>query len=124
MVSSGGELSSTASTKRVVRYGNCDVERVVAIVPRGHRHLRLVLEFPDQVVVLSEATVAAIVRAYVSVVAHPARSSAELVLKRFERGEVKPGYAECQLVETTTPEEELQRLWRDAVLKRETCGES
>ena len=104
---------SSGPARKVLIYRNCDVERVVAIIPEGHKHLRLIIEFRDQTIVLQEATVAAIVRAYVSTVAHPTRRSIELVMREFKPGEVKDGYALCQLIETPTPEEELERKWRE-----------
>lgn len=106
---------SAGLAKKITLYRNCDVVRLVAIIPRGHKHLRMVIELEDQVVVLHEATVAAIVRAYVDVVTHPKRRSIELVMSRFKSGDVKPGYAECQLVESSATEEELLLKWGDAV---------
>lgn len=106
---------STGITKNVLRYRNCDVERIVAIIPREHKHLRVIIELPDQVIVFSEATIAAIVRAYVNIVAHPQKKSVELVLRRFKPSEIKPAYAECQLIESTATEEELQQKWESIV---------
>ncbi|MCS7098946.1 MAG: hypothetical protein RMH84_05255 [Sulfolobales archaeon] len=101
------------SSKKLVRYRNCDVERIVAVVPRGHRHLRMIVELPDQVIVLSEATVAAIVRAYIDVVTHPTRRAVELVVRRYQSKEVKPAYSECQLVESSSRDEEVQKIWEE-----------
>lgn len=86
-------------------YRNEDVERVIAFVPPGHKHVRLLIELKDAAVVLQEATVAAIVRAYVDVVTHPTRRAVELVSRRLS--ERKEGYAEVQLVETGRGEEEV-----------------
>lgn len=97
------------SGKPVRTYRNSDVERVVGLVPEGHVHLRLIIEFRDQVIVLHEATVAAIVRAYVDVVTHPTRRAVELVRTSVERGAGKPGYARDQLIESGRSEEEVLR---------------
>ncbi|MCS7104217.1 MAG: hypothetical protein NZ954_01445 [Thermofilaceae archaeon] len=97
-------------------YRNEDVERVIAFIPVGHKHLRLILEMKDQTIVLQEATVAAIVRAYVSVAIHPTRRVIELV--RVKPAERKPGYAEDQLIESGKDESEAlaeaQSLWLNA----------
>ena len=97
-------------------YRNEDVRRVVAFIPEGHAHLRLIIELSDQVIILQEATVAAIVRAYVSVVTHPTRRAVELVQSR-PAGR-KPGYAEHQLVESGRGEAEVlaeaQSVWGSA----------
>jgi hypothetical protein len=55
-------------------YPNEKVRRVVAAIPPGHKHVRLVIELEDQTIVLQEAAAAAIARAYVDVVTHPTRA--------------------------------------------------
>lgn len=97
------------STIRV--YRNSDVLRVVGFIPPGHRHLRLVLVLRDQVVVLHEAAVSAIVRAYVNIVAHPTRRAVEYVRVSLKAEERKPGYAEFQLVESGRGEDEVIGEW-------------
>ncbi len=79
-------------------YPNECVAELVAGIPRGHRHLRLVLRFRDgSVIVLHEATVAAIVRAYVTILTHPRRTGVRMIGVKL--GERKRGYAEWQLLE-------------------------
>lgn len=90
-------------------YRNSDVVRVVALIPPGHRHLRLFLELEDQVVVLHEAAVAAIVRAYIDVVTHPTRRAVELVRAEPSASSRKQGYAEHQLVESGRSEDDILR---------------
>jgi len=94
-------------------YRNEEVRRVIAFIPAGHAHVRLILELADQTIVLQEATVAAIVRAYISIVTHPTRRAVELVHVRI--AERKPMYAEHQLIESGRGEDEVlaeaQRLW-------------
>lgn len=98
-------------------YSNADVNRIVAFIPRGHMHMRLAVELPDQVIVLQEATVAAIVRAYINIITHPERKALELARVCRERSGWKPLYAECQLLETGSPEEELIR-YAESLLKQ------
>ncbi|MEM0094111.1 MAG: hypothetical protein QW753_07075 [Thermofilum sp.] len=90
---------------RVVR--NEEVSRIVAFIPPGHTHVRLILELGDQTLILQEATVAAIVRAYISITTHPLRRAVELAAAKPSAR--KPGYAEHQLLETGKPEEEVLR---------------
>ena len=54
-------------------YRNEDVEEIVACIPEEHRHVRLILKLSDQTIILQEATVAAIVRAYLNIALHPTR---------------------------------------------------
>ncbi len=86
-------------------YRNEDVKRVVAFIPPGHMHVRVLIELPDAVIVLQEATVAGIVRAYIDVATHPTRRAVELVSRRLS--ERKAGFAESQLVESGRSEEEV-----------------
>jgi hypothetical protein len=86
-------------------YPNERVRRVIAAIPPGHKHVRLVIELEDQTIVLQEATAAAIARAYVDVVTHPVRRAVELAGVRVSKA--KCGYAEHQLVESGRGEEEV-----------------
>jgi hypothetical protein len=86
----------TGGEVRVLR--NEDVMGLVAEIPAGHRHLRTTLALADgSSVTLQEATVAAIVRAYVAVKTDPLRNRVALAGQRVQ--DPKPGYAEWQLLE-------------------------
>ena len=93
--------------KVVKVYRNEDVEKVIAFIPRGHMHVRILVEFKDQVIVLQEASIAAILRAYVNICTHPYRKAIELVSKRVPKEARKVGYAEYQLLETSRSEKEI-----------------
>lgn len=81
---------------RVLR--NEEVAWVVAEIPSGHRHLRTTVTFADgSAVTFQEATIAAIVRAYVAVKTDPLRD--RVVLAGRLVTDRKPGYAEWQLLE-------------------------
>jgi hypothetical protein len=87
------EINDAATTLR-----NEDVTRVEAEIPRGHQHLRTTVTFADgSSVTFQEATIAAIVRAYLSVKTDPVRNRVVLTGRRCE--ERKGGYAEWQLLE-------------------------
>ncbi|ACB40748.1 hypothetical protein [Pyrobaculum neutrophilum] len=88
--------------------------RVVAAVPTGHRHLRMLLYFDDgDVALLTEALAAGLARAYLDVVGHPTRRGVVMCVKDVEG---KPGYAKTQLVECGGEEEAVQEV--DAALER------
>lgn len=95
------------SRMRLKIYRNEDVKRVVAFIPEGHIHARLILELDDQTIILQEAIAAAIVRAYASVAMHPIRRAVELIGSKLT--ERKPNYAEYQVLESGRSEEEVLR---------------
>lgn len=100
---------------RIKYIKNESIERIHFGVPRGHKHYRLVVFLKSgEVLVFSEATVANIVRAYVTVKTHPLKRAVELVGVKLE--ERKEGYAEYQLLETdkscSEVEEELERIFK------------
>jgi hypothetical protein len=77
---------------------NEDVTRVVAEIPQGHRHLRTTVTLADgSSITFQEATVAALVRAYIAINTHPLRTRVVLTGRRVENR--KSEYAEWQLVE-------------------------
>ncbi len=81
---------------RILR--NEEVTGLVAEIPEGHRHLRTTLTLADgSALTLQEATVAAIVRAYVAIKTDPSRTRVALQGRRL--AERKAGYAEWQLLE-------------------------
>ncbi len=82
---------------------NEDIREIVIEVPEGHRHLRTTVILKDGTeLVFQEATVANLVRAYVGVKTHPARSRARLTGRKLLKR--KEGYAEWQLLENGEPE--------------------
>ncbi|ABM80139.1 hypothetical protein Hbut_0267 [Hyperthermus butylicus DSM 5456] len=106
--------------ERARLYPNECVKRVVAFIPEGHMHARLIIELCDQKIILHEAAVAGIVRAYAMVALHPTRRAVELKAQRLSKRERKLGYAEWQLVETNRPEKEVlaeaMEVWGSAEL--------
>lgn len=86
----------TQDSMRTLR--NEDVVAVVAEIPEGHRHLRTTVRLADgTAMTFQEATVAAMVRAYIAVKTDPLRSRVALRGRRVTGG--KEGYAEWQLLE-------------------------
>jgi hypothetical protein len=77
-------------------------------VPDGHQHLRARIETAaGDVITLQEATLAALARAYLQITTHPTLQAVEL---RAEAVAIrKDGFAEFQLLDTTTPEDEVRK---------------
>jgi len=86
----------TSDLAKVLR--NEDVTQVVSEVPPGHSHLRTTVTLVDGTsYTFQEATIAAIVRAYVAVKTDPLRNQVVLTGRKVESR--KAGYAEWQLLE-------------------------
>lgn len=81
-------------------FKNEDIKEAVIEVPEGHRHLRTTILIQDgQRLIFQEATIANIVRAYVTVKTSPTVKRVRLVGLSLPKGERKPGYASWQLIE-------------------------
>ena len=79
---------------------NADIREMEIMVPEGHKHLRTTIRMQDgSEIVLQEATVANLVRAYVSIKTHPQKESVVLKGKELNEAERKPGFAAWQLME-------------------------
>ena len=77
---------------------NEDIRELTAEIPEGHKHLRTTIVFQDGTeFVFQEATMANLVRAYITVKTHPVKK--KVTLKGRSLAERKDGYAEWQLVE-------------------------
>lgn len=91
-------------------YGNMDVEKIVAGIPSGHYHTRFAIFLRDQVIILQEAAVAALVRAYAYTSIHPTRRGIILTQKQLGSNEKKHGFAKHQLIEIPGSEDEAVRI--------------
>ncbi|MBI4685111.1 MAG: hypothetical protein HY755_07910 [Nitrospirae bacterium] len=77
---------------------NEDVKELIAEIPEGHKHLRITMTLKDgNEFIFHEATIANLVRAYITVKTHPKISKVRLNSKQLS--ERKQGYAEWQLIE-------------------------
>lgn len=77
---------------------NEDIKELTTEIPEGHKHLRTTIVLQDGTeFVFQEATIANLVRAYITVKTHPTMKKVALKGKRL--AERKEGYAEWQLVE-------------------------
>jgi hypothetical protein len=84
---------------------NEDVRELVVEIPEGHEHIRVAIAFQDGTEwILQEATVANLVRAYLTVKTHPLIARVRLEGQRLTQA--KKGYAEWQLLEGALEKEE------------------
>lgn len=87
---------------------NRDVSRFLMAVPKGHKHIRAIIELKDgSLIVLHEATMENIARAVVEVELHPRREA--ILLKGVELEERKEGYGRYQLMEVELPDEAIKK---------------
>jgi len=87
---------------------NGDIEEVFLGVPEGHRHLRCALVLKGgKTLLLHEATLANIARAYITLKTHPQKRALHLKHASLPEDARKPDFAQNQLLEQPTPEEEI-----------------
>lgn len=79
-------------------FRNEDVQNVIVEIPEGHRHIRTTIVLADGTsLTFQEATIANLVRAYITVLTHPVKE--RVVLKGEHLSIRKEGYAPWQLLE-------------------------
>lgn len=83
--------------ERIIR--NEEVEKIVVEIPENHHHIRTTVTLTDGTsFTFQEATIANLVRAYITVKTHPLAKKTILIGQRILHR--KEGYAEWQLLET------------------------
>lgn len=88
---------------------NDDVQRILVGMPANHQHMRAALELRDgRCIILQEAVLAALVRAYVNIETHPERRAVRMV-GAVDLPRRKTGFASYQLVEDDGADEEIAR---------------
>jgi hypothetical protein len=87
---------------------NEDVKRVLIGVPKGHKHLRICLKLKEKTIIFQEATIANIVRGYVTIKTHPKVRALELEMKTLPETQRKEEYAKHQLLEVQRREYEIE----------------
>jgi len=79
---------------------NADIAEILLAPPPGHLHLRTTITLHSgEEIILQEATVANLVRAYLGIKTHPQRNSCRLVGRELSEDERKEGFAAWQLLE-------------------------
>jgi hypothetical protein len=88
-------------------FRNKDIRRGLMGTPRSHKHIRTIIELENGTrFVFQEATIANIVRAYVTLKTHPVKRGIELVQEEKIECE-KRGYASSQLLESEKNSEDI-----------------
>lgn len=84
---------------------NEDVKELILETPEGHQHLRATVILQDGTkLVFQEATIANLVRAYVTLKTHPTMEKVKLIGTKLSWA--KEGHAEWQLLEAEAEETE------------------
>jgi len=97
---------------------NEDVQRVLLGVPKGHKHLRVCIQLKDNsVLIFQEATIANILRSYVTIKTHPTIRAQQLEIKKLGLKQRKEEYAENQLLEAPRKPEEIEDEIKELLLK-------
>jgi len=79
---------------------NADIAEIVLAPPHGHLHLRATIKLRSgDEIILQEATVANLVRAYIGIKTHPKKRSYRLIGRELTGSEMKKGFAAWQLLE-------------------------
>ena len=90
---------------------NRDVRRILIGTPKGHIHKRVVIELDNGIIVLQEATVENLVRAFVEVEMHPWRRAIMLEGGIIETR--KEGYSKYQLLEADIDDSDVEGILSD-----------
>lgn len=86
-------------------YRNKDISRVLIGAPNSHKHLRTIIETPHERFIFQEATIANIVRAYITIKTHQTPFSIQRITATKA---VKEGYARYQLLESGKTSKQVQ----------------
>jgi hypothetical protein len=79
---------------------NAEITEIFIAPPEGHQHLRTTIKLQSgESIVLQEATVANLVRAYVAIKTHPQRQNVRLLGQELSEKEKKKDFATWQLLE-------------------------
>ena len=79
---------------------NADIAEITIAPPLGHLHLRTTIKLRSgEEIVLQEATVANLVRAYIGIKTHPQKTSCRIIGQELTKEEMKKGFAPWQLLE-------------------------
>ncbi|MEX2738789.1 MAG: hypothetical protein Q6356_006965 [Candidatus Wukongarchaeota archaeon] len=89
---------------------NEDIEQVLMGVPEDHKHLRICVKLKNKsAFIFQEATIANILRAYITIKTDPTVQAKELKMKTLTAKQQKKDYAVHQLLETPRKDEEIEK---------------
>lgn len=87
---------------------NRDIRRILIGVPKGHVHKRVIIELTNGLIVLQEATVENLVRAFVEIEMHPYKRAIMLEGRPIEMR--KEGYSRYQLLEADLDDSDVEQI--------------
>ena len=96
---------------------NEDVKRVLLGTPKNHKHLRISIMLDEECLIFSEATIANILRAFVTIKTHPQVMAIELREAVLLPEDRKAGYAEHQLLEAERGHKEIEEELRSIIIQ-------
>ena len=97
---------------------NEDIQKVLLGTPKDHKHLRVCIKMKDNsFIIFQEATIANILRSYMTIKTHPTIRAQQLELKRLTSKELKKDYATHQLLEVPRDPEEIEDEIKDLLEK-------
>mgnify|MGYP007084719134 CR=1 FL=1 len=100
---------------------NEDVKQVLIGAPKGHKHVRVYIKLKNGTAMFfQEATIANILRAYITVKTHPNIRAQELTMKTLTVESRREGYAAHQLLETSRNAENIEDALQDLLEKTPT----
>jgi hypothetical protein len=86
---------------------NRDIQRVLMGTPRSHKHMRTIIATDHgNNYIFQEATIANIVRAYITLKTHPSKNGIELIREDKVEG-WKNGFASSQLIDSGKKSEDI-----------------
>ena len=89
---------------------NDDIEQVLIGMPEDHKHLRICVKLKNKsAFIFQEATIANILRAYITIKTDPTVQAKELGVKTLNAEQQKKDYAVHQLLETLRKDEEIEK---------------
>jgi len=99
---------------------NEDVNQVLIGTPEDHKHLRVCMKLKNgSIIILQEATVANISRAYITIKTHPNIQAQELKMKLLTEDSRKEGYATHQLLEAPRKNRDIKKELKKLLEKAE-----
>lgn len=99
---------------------NEDVNQVLIGTPEEHRHLRVCMKLKNgSIIIFQEATIANILRAYITMKTHPNIQAQELRMETLTEELRKEGYAAHQLLETRRKNKEIEKELKQLLKKGE-----
>ncbi|MCD6324502.1 MAG: hypothetical protein J7L55_05295 [Desulfurococcales archaeon] len=114
----GANLKGPSSKADVKLVNVFDLERVIAFIPPGHTHTRVLIKFKDgSTLIFQQAVIDGIIRTFLDVALHPENAVSEFVPELIPKDRRKPGFAKWQLMPSLRDKGEVMRDAVEALRK-------